>query len=183
MSRTTVVVIFLVLIDAIILTSFGSYLYQIRIGDSLIVSNIPIRVSTSTTVVTIAGWNTCNYPSFGFRFQYPHDWEVFVFSSHADVGIYPINIRCGDIDASQLDPEITIAPSPNRSLPSGGMRITEVAPIQVFKSYGTATIAGQEAFFQPNGSIVVGNYKLSFSSSTPTSTRDSILRTFQFLSK
>jgi len=162
----------------IVVCLLGYLIYKMYSGDS---RTNPISVASSTpTTFSISGWQTCDYPSFGIRFQYPPDWNVYVYSLHEGAGNLPVKENCGDIDAGELDPEITLAPSPDWS---SGMQITASRTQSQFLASSTTSLGGYPSYVDVDGSIFVNGYKLAFGKNVTTSTRDSVLSNFQFTSQ
>jgi Flp pilus assembly protein TadG len=168
-----------------------SYLLSIGYGNSNLIRmspkeiwNYDLATGVYSLVATIPadtppGWTVCNYPSFGFEFEYPSAWTPYVFGRAQGMGDYPEPLAiCGQPDAGELNAQLVVASSPGdwNSPTMGGMEIGPYLPMD-----GQAE-ALEQTTTQPGGSIVIGNYVLSFSSGTDTSTVNDIVKSFQVLS-
>ena len=148
----------------------------------------PAPVPAAPKSVSIPGWKTCNYPSFGYEFQYPSDWVVQVFSSHPGLGGIPTAVECGVLNEPDITGELTLLPAhassnPPWALPNVGMQIFHQTPFttSLHSVVSTTTVNGVEAAVLKDGSIVIRGYVVSFGPNTPKDIRDSIMSTFGFL--
>jgi hypothetical protein len=172
----------ILIILAVVIVLIGAYLIL-----AMPLQHPPVQFQS--VAFSVPGWKTCSYPSFGFQFQYPQDWNIYVYSAHQGGGNTPLSINCGDIDRGQLDPQLTAAVSPDWSSLSstGGMQIVGIPSAvaqyeeQLHPIVSTSTIDNKNSVTLQDGTIIVNGYKISFSNSTPISTRVDILQTFHFL--
>jgi|GEM_PF-3894257 hypothetical protein len=157
-----------------IILIMGYYLYyQIQLPQS---PSVAIN-ATSTVPTSIPDWNTCNYPGFGFKLQYPANWVVSVISKAQGGGnMGPIVTTCGKIDASSLLGQISFGPS----VDSVGMTIT----IRDSRDETLDQTKAKNLLISTNSATYNGRqYVIAFSKGTSTTVQNNILQTFEFVSQ
>lgn len=170
------IILSLIIVIAVIFG--GYYLYQ-KFHSPIVPAQVMNESSSTVTTNSIPGWQTCNSPSFGFEFQYPPNWNVYGYSTHEGAGNIPVEGSCDTFDSQDID-GLTFASVPSGNS-SGWLHINQARVLPQYLDNSTTTLGGQPSYVKSDGSVFAGGYQLSFSSSTPTSTRNSILNSFEFI--
>ena len=139
-----------------------------------------VQAPTSTENI-LPGWTLCDFAPLGLEFQYPADWNIYVSSKAQGLGGYSEKVKCSDFStiADSINPGVTVVNASSTQ----GVNITATKILPQFLQNSTTTLGGRPSYVKSDGSIFINGYEISFNGETPTSTRDSILQTFQYTSQ
>lgn len=158
----------------------------------LIVILVPIiwyqnqELTSQLQPITVPGWKTCDYPGFGFKFQYPPDWIITTIS-RSEGGAYEgaLIIECGDVDPGAIL-DLTFIPK-SKGVDSGMVitALTNAGPYSHKKNAITESQAREQLLnnHAMNDYYNTWKYSFLFGKNVSTTTQKDILQSFQFVTQ